>query len=275
MGSSFNDIANSFAKITGIRKVDLSNHISVNKSKNVTISGNQFNQSVAYIFDGLAITKQPENHQISIGIEYEPSMVTDKSDRARLNIDYIDRFIFECNRNNITPVVRCYAFFSHISSIRSREDKSDYNQMILKEKDLFDTMLALKYKVKLIICLAVPIILLRWYDNTSDMICRLTDLSDRIDGVCENNNIEIVIDDKNSLDGCFILHDVLYIHALNSDPINKYNITKVVYIEKFDVMINAIEREKQLKGWTRQKKIELIKTFNPNFKDLYEDIMKN
>lgn len=56
---------------------------------------------------------------------------------------------------------------------------------------------------------------------------------------------------------------------------DKYNITKVVYIEKFDVMINAIEREKQLKGWTRQKKIELIKTFNPNFKDLYEDIMKN
>ena len=56
---------------------------------------------------------------------------------------------------------------------------------------------------------------------------------------------------------------------------DKYNITKVVYIEKFDVMINAIEREKQLKGWTRQKIIELIKTFNPNFKDLYEDIMKN
>ena len=35
---------------------------------------------------------------------------------------------------------------------------------------------------------------------------------------------------------------------------DKYNITKVVYIEKFDVMIKAIEREKQLKGWTRQKK---------------------
>ena len=34
---------------------------------------------------------------------------------------------------------------------------------------------------------------------------------------------------------------------------DKYNITKVVYIEKFDVMIKAIEREKQLKGWTRQK----------------------
>ena len=54
---------------------------------------------------------------------------------------------------------------------------------------------------------------------------------------------------------------------------DKYNITKVIYIESFNSIIEAIEREKQLKGWKRGKKIELIKTLNPNFKDLYEDIM--
>lgn len=54
---------------------------------------------------------------------------------------------------------------------------------------------------------------------------------------------------------------------------DKYNITKVIYIESFNSIIEAIEREKQLKGWKREKKIELIKTLNPNFKDLYEDIM--
>ena len=238
MGSSFNDIANSFSKITGIRKVDLSSHISVDRSSNVTITGNQFNQSFSYIFEGLAITNHQDDDQSSVGVEYESSIVTDKTDRAMLNIDYIDRFIIECNRKNITPTIRCYAFFSHISSIRSRTDMSDYNQLILKEKDLFDTMLSLKYRVKLIICLAIPIILLRWYDNTSDMICRLSDLSDRIDKVCENNNIEVVIDDKNSLDGCFILQDSLYIHALNSDPVNKYNITK--YETDKNVVRNAI-----------------------------------
>lgn len=133
------------------------------------------------------------------------------------------------------------------------EDKSDYNQMILEEKKLFDTMLSLKYRVKLIICLDIPIILLRWYDNVSDIICRLTDLSDRIDGVCDNNNIEIVIDDKNSLDGCFILQDSLYIHALNSDPVNKYNITKyetdrklirnaiAVFDERFNYLVHTNE----------------------------------
>ena len=54
---------------------------------------------------------------------------------------------------------------------------------------------------------------------------------------------------------------------------DKYNITKVIYIESFNSIIEAIEREKQLKGWKKEKKIELIKTLNPNFKDLYEDIM--
>lgn len=257
MGSSFNDITNSFAKIAGIKKVDLSSHISVTKSSNVTITGNQFNQSFSYIFDGLAISSDHEYTQSPIEVKYESSMVTDKTDRAMLNIDYIDRFIFECNQKNIVPTIRCYAFFSHISSIRSQWDKSEYNQLILKEKDLFDTMLSLKYHVKLIICLAIPIILLRWYDDTSDMICRLTDLSEKIDDVCENNNIEIVLDNKNSLDGCFILQDSLYIHALNSDPINKYNITKyetdkniirnaiTVFDEKFNYLIhsNRIIRE--------------------------------
>lgn len=236
--SSFNDIANSFEKIRGIKKIDLSSHISVKNSSNVTITGNEFNQSVSYIFDGLAISNDCDNEQHLIDVEYESSLVNDKTDRAMLNIDYIDRFIFECNQKGIIPTIRCYAFFSHISSIRSSWDKSEYNQLILKEKELFDTMLSLKYHVKLIICLAIPIILLRWYDNTSDMINRITDLADRIDGVCDNNNIEVVIDNKNSLDGCFILQDSLYIHALNSDPVHKYNITK--YETDKNIVRNAI-----------------------------------
>lgn len=236
--SNYNDIRKSFDKIIGIKKIDLSASISVRNSSNTVITGNQFNQSVSYIFEGLALSSDAESDVSITTIKYESSIVNDKKERAMLNIDYIDRFIFECNRNSIVPTIRCYAFFSHISSIRSRWDKSEYNQLILKEKDLFDTMLSLKYHVKLIICLAIPIILLRWYDNTSDMISRLTDLSDRIDGVCNSNNIEVVIDNKNSLDGCFILQDALYIRALNSDPVNKYNVTK--YESDKAIVHNAI-----------------------------------
>lgn len=54
----------------------------------------------------------------------------------------------------------------------------------------------------------------------------------------------------------------------------KYNLTKLVYYETIDNIETAISREKQLKKWRRAWKIELIKKFNPTFKDLYEDIIK-
>ena len=53
----------------------------------------------------------------------------------------------------------------------------------------------------------------------------------------------------------------------------KYSITKLVYYEIFDNMEDAILREKQIKGGSRAKKIDLIKGVNPNFKDLYETII--
>jgi putative endonuclease len=52
----------------------------------------------------------------------------------------------------------------------------------------------------------------------------------------------------------------------------KYNINKLVWYEVFDNPQDAIAREKQIKAGSRQKKINLIKNINPNFKDLYEDL---
>lgn len=49
----------------------------------------------------------------------------------------------------------------------------------------------------------------------------------------------------------------------------RYNINKLVYFEQFDDIENAIIREKQIKGGSRQKKIDLIKKLNPGFEDLY------
>ena len=53
----------------------------------------------------------------------------------------------------------------------------------------------------------------------------------------------------------------------------KYNVNKLVYYEGFDEIIEAITREKQIKGWLRRKKINLIESMNPEWKDLYEDII--
>ncbi len=51
----------------------------------------------------------------------------------------------------------------------------------------------------------------------------------------------------------------------------KYNITKLVYFEDTDDVMSAIEREKQIKGWLRKKKIVLIESANPEWNDLSEE----
>ena len=51
----------------------------------------------------------------------------------------------------------------------------------------------------------------------------------------------------------------------------KYNINRLVYYETFNYVNNAIAREKQIKAWTRAKRLALIKTMNPSWQDLAKD----
>ena len=53
----------------------------------------------------------------------------------------------------------------------------------------------------------------------------------------------------------------------------KYKLIKLVYYELFDRAIDAITREKQLKGGSRKDKINLILKMNPQFRDLYDEIL--
>ena len=54
----------------------------------------------------------------------------------------------------------------------------------------------------------------------------------------------------------------------------KYNIDKLVYFEIFEDELTAIEREKKLKNCYRKTKIKMINSFNPQWRDLYEDILR-
>lgn len=60
-------------------------------------------------------------------------------------------------------------------------------------------------------------------------------------------------------------------HKLIKGFTSKYNITKLVYYEEYNDINDAISREKQIKGWSRKKKIELIESVNPEWKDLSEE----
>jgi len=52
---------------------------------------------------------------------------------------------------------------------------------------------------------------------------------------------------------------------------SRYNLTKLVYFESTNDVTVAIAREKQIKGWLRKKKVTLIETVNPKWRDLSKD----
>ena len=53
----------------------------------------------------------------------------------------------------------------------------------------------------------------------------------------------------------------------------RYSINRLVYFEACETVEASINREKQLKGWTRAKKIALIESINPEWKDLSSEFM--
>ena len=55
---------------------------------------------------------------------------------------------------------------------------------------------------------------------------------------------------------------------------DSYDAVRLVYWESFDEVHQAIAREKQLKNWRREKKLWLIATMNPKFRDLAADWYK-
>ena len=54
---------------------------------------------------------------------------------------------------------------------------------------------------------------------------------------------------------------------------SKYNMIRLVYTEGTSDVLAAIRREKQIKGWIREKKIRLIQSINPEWQDLGDDLL--
>ena len=52
----------------------------------------------------------------------------------------------------------------------------------------------------------------------------------------------------------------------------RYNITHLVYLDIFDTALESIKAEKRIKGWLRNKKIRLIESKNPTWRDLSENL---
>ncbi len=70
----------------------------------------------------------------------------------------------------------------------------------------------------------------------------------------------------NHLDRRIVEHRLKMVDGFSA----KYNVTRLVYYERLGDIRGAIAREKQIKGWLREKKIALIESVNPSWKDLAE-----
>jgi putative endonuclease len=64
-------------------------------------------------------------------------------------------------------------------------------------------------------------------------------------------------------------HKTKGIHGFTS----RYNLIQLVYYESSPNIMDAIVREKQIKGWVRSKKVDLIESMNPEWRDLSQDIL--
>lgn len=68
----------------------------------------------------------------------------------------------------------------------------------------------------------------------------------------------------------------VYEHRTGADPdgfTTKYAVKKLVYYESTRDVLSAIEREKQIKSWSRKKKNTLIAGINPAWCDLYPELL--
>ena len=61
-------------------------------------------------------------------------------------------------------------------------------------------------------------------------------------------------------------------HVFKNSFTDKYNVEYLVYYESFSSIEEAIDREKEIKKWRREKKENLINIINPNWNDLWEEI---
>ena len=66
-------------------------------------------------------------------------------------------------------------------------------------------------------------------------------------------------------------------HRSHADPnsfTSRYHVTKLVYYEQTTDAFSAIEREKQIKSWSRKRKNQLIESMNPNWEDLLPGLLQ-
>lgn len=91
-----------------------------------------------------------------------------------------------------------------------------------------------------------------------------------IDIMASKKNGTLYIGVTNNLIGRVYEHKNDFVEGFTK----RYGVHKLVYYEQTNDIHSAIQREKRLKKWNRQWKIDLIEKFNPDWNDLYDELSK-
>ena len=82
------------------------------------------------------------------------------------------------------------------------------------------------------------------------------------------NNRVLYVGSSSNLVRRIKFHKKVYLRGFTKN----YNLNKLVYYEVFADIVSARRRERQMKGWRREKKIRLIESMNPKWMDLYNGL---
>ena len=82
--------------------------------------------------------------------------------------------------------------------------------------------------------------------------------------IMASRSLTLYVEVTNNLERRVYEHKHGFIEGFTS----KYKVNRLVYFESTENVTSAIEREKQLKGWKRNRKIDLVSSMNPKWRDL-------
>ncbi|QKZ17331.1 hypothetical protein [Streptomyces chartreusis] len=162
-----------------------------------------------------------------LGLSVERRVISDVNERAMINVDILERLLAGGrNSEQRGSTIRLAGLFTSFSSSRDTSGASDYDALMLRERELVSELIRCRYDVRILASLDIPMVLSSWGYDESRLQHRLFDLMEQLRRFSENYpNLQFTVDTHNRLAGQFIIGNSLLIHSLMTTAGVGYSMT--------------------------------------------------
>ncbi|MGW3160507.1 hypothetical protein [Streptomyces sp. NPDC001089] len=161
-----------------------------------------------------------------LGLSVERRLISDVNERAMVNVDILERLLTVDRNSERRSTIRLAGLFTSFSSSRDTSGTSDYDALMLRERELISELIRRRYDVRILASLDIPMVLSSWGYDESRLQHRLFDLLEQLQRFSENyQNLQFAIDTHNRLAGQFIIGNSLLIHSLMTTTGVGYSMT--------------------------------------------------